>query len=355
MAARNPQGPTVAIVRTDTLEYERIDIRKMVREAIEMLGGIDVFVGHDTRVFIKPNVVTNVPATAGVTVEPRIVGALVELAREAGARQVWVGDSTVNWSKAHDVMADLGLIEEVERYGGRIVDLDAVPVARLDIPNGHAVRCMEVPQPLLEADAIIDVAKAKTHMIDGISCCIKNWVGIIPQKTRLQYHQMPRLSQVVVDLMSRLPPALCVVDALGIGAGEGPLAVESRSMGLVIAGDDPVATDVVVGQLRGLGADERLFAYTAYFAGLGEIDMSKVEVRGPTLDDLRVRVRRPIPGLCNRFPCNVALGGACWGGLTWLVGTFVTWQRDGTWDRIGEALGKPTFMIGFNAEDPAFE
>lgn len=354
MATRSWQKPIVAIVRADTMEYEKIEVKKMVQEAIRMLGGIDAFVGHGSRVFIKPNLVTNLPATAGVTVEPKIVGSLVELVREAGAREVWVGDSTVNWSKSYDVMADLGLTKEVERYGGRLVDLDAVPMVALDIPNGRAIRHIEVPQPLVEADVIINVAKAKTHMIDGITCCIKNWVGIIPQKIRLQYHQMPRLSHVVIDLMSRLPPTLCVVDALVVGEGEGPLNVDPRFMGLILAGNDPVATDVVMGYLMGLEADELHFAYTGYFAGLGEIDISKVEIRGPALEDLRIRVRRPIPAF-NRFPCNVVFGGACWGGLTWLLGTFVSWQRDGTWERIQKVLGRPTFMIGFNAEDPAFE
>jgi uncharacterized protein (DUF362 family) len=347
--------PTVSIIQTRAVEYGQIDIDKMVRESLEPLGGMNFFVSPGQRVLIKPNAVSNLPATSGATTEPRIVGALVQLALEAGAREVWVGDSSCNWSNSYQVMNDLGLVREIEQRGGKVLDLDTVPSVSLNIPNGKAVRQVEVPQPLVEADVIIDVPKAKTHMIDSITCCLKNWVGIIPQRHRLGYHQMPRLAQIVADIMTQLAPSLCVVDALIIGEGEGPLNVDPRFLGLIIAGNDPVATEVIIGELLGFEADELVFAWAAYLEGLGEIDRNKIQVFGPPLDKLKIRAHRPIPAIYNRFPCNIVLGGACWGGLTWFVGTAVTWQKDGTWQKVIEGLGTPTFMMGFNAEDPAFD
>ncbi len=355
MARSKALPPRVSIVQTRIAEYSQINIETMVREVLVPLGGIDSFVGPGQRVFIKPNAVFNAPAMSGVTTEPKIVGALVQLAFEAGAKEVLVGDASCNGSNSYEVMRDLGLVKEVEQRGGKVLDLDTVPCASLNIPNGKAVRQIEVPQPLMEADVIINVPKAKVHMIDGITCCIKNWVGIIPQRHRLGYHQMPRLVQVITDIMHQLPPALCVVDALVIGEGEGPLNVDPRFLGLIIAGNDPVATDVIVGELLGFESDELAFAWAAHLEGIGEIDRSKIQVFGPPLSDLKIRASRPIPAIYNRFPCNVVLGGACWGCLTWFIGTAVTWQKDGTWQKVTTALGTPTFLIGFNAEDPAFD
>ncbi|MEM3618345.1 MAG: DUF362 domain-containing protein [Candidatus Bathyarchaeia archaeon] len=345
----------MSIVSVHKQQYNYTDVWKALKEALNLLDGVSYFIKPGDRVFIKPNAVTDIGAERGVTTDPQIVGALTEIAFDAGASKVIVGESSVNWSNSYDIMKKLGITTMVKERGGMVIDLDQEPLVEVDIPRGEALRKAKLARILLEVDVIINAPKAKTHMIDGITCCIKNWVGLIPQKYRLQFHQMPRLIQVVIDIMRVVHPTLCVVDAIVVGEGEGPLNVDPRFMGAILVGDDPVATDVIVGQLLGISADELWFPWAAFLAGLGELDYRHIELRGISPELLQMRARRPIPAISGRFPCNVILGGACWGCLTWFIGTLVSWGKDGTWERITQLVGKPTFMLGFNANDPALE
>jgi uncharacterized protein (DUF362 family) len=355
MRESNKKEVSVAVVRTEEVQYDRVDFFQLVREAVNYLGNITKFVKPGCRVFIKPNAVSGVESVRGVTTEPKLIGALVRLAFEAGAKEVIVGDSSVNVSDSYRVMKEIGLVTEVERFGGRVIDLDQDTLLPVDIAQGSALRKILLPKSVLDADVIINAPKAKTHMIDAITCCVKNWVGIIPQKYRLKYHQLPRLYQVIADVMTIIRPALCVVDAVVIGEGEGPLNVTPRFLGLVFAGTDPVATDVVVAKVLGFEADELWFPWAAHLSGIGEIDFNKIQVLGMRIDDIKIRARRPTPALYNRFPCNIVTGGVCWGCLTWVIGTFVSWEKEGFWSKINYTLGKPTFLMGFNAEDPGFD
>jgi uncharacterized protein (DUF362 family) len=343
----------VSVAKTKEVAYTRINVEAMVREAIERLGGISKFVKSEQTVFIKPNAVVPSLAIEGVTVEPKIISSLIKVAKEVGATRVLVGDSSVNGSDTLTVMKELGITKAVQEEGGEIVSLDEVPLIETKVPQGKVLDAIKIPKPLIEADVIVDVAKAKTHYIDGISGCIKNWVGVIPQRYRLQYHQS-RLSQVVAEIMRQIPPNLCVGDALVVGEGEGPNNVNPRFLGVIIAGTDPVATDVVIGNLMGFDVNELEFPWVASLEGLGVINPNKIKVLGPSLEEIRIHAQRPNPAIYNRFPCNIVLGGACPGCLTWIVGTSLDWLRDGTWNRILRKE-KPTFMVGYNAQDTHFE
>jgi len=343
----------VAIEKIEKINYDKINVEQMVRKAIDNLGGISKFVRPGQSVFIKPNVAFPNSAVNGVTVEPKIVGELIELSKEAGASKIWVGESSANGIDTKEAFKKVGISEIIQRAGGEEIYLDDVPLVSVSIPNGKALRSIKIPKLLVDANVIVNVAKAKTHYIDAITCCVKNWVGIIPQKYRLSFHQN-RLSQVVAELIKKIPPKLNLVDALIVGEGEGPTFVDPRFMGVIIAGNDPVATDAVVGNLMGFNVNELEFAWAAFMEGVGEIDLNRIRILGPPLDEIRIHVRRPLPVIYNRFPCNIILGGACPGCLTWFVGTIAGRLKE-KWDKILTATGKPTFMIGYNAEDPYFE
>jgi len=44
------------------------------------------------------------------------------------------------------------------------------------------------PVPLLEADVIINVPKAKTHHYEPVSGALKNWMGTCNQAWRQKHH-----------------------------------------------------------------------------------------------------------------------------------------------------------------------
>src|SRR4029078_5653235 len=127
-----------------------------------------------------------------------------------------------------------------------LVDLgsDKVPNRQVDIPGGRGIQRVPLPDPLLDADVIIDCPKAKNHHIEPISGALKNWVGTVNQNWRQYNHGDEEMIGLFIDIMTVVNPALCVVDALVAGEGDGPIANLPRWCGCILASDDPVATDV---------------------------------------------------------------------------------------------------------------
>ena len=69
--------------------------------------------------------------------------------------------------------------------------------------------------------------------------------------------------------MTVIRPHLCVVDALIIGEGDGPIANLPRWCGCILASTDPVATDVSICKLLGHDPADLTFVKEAEKQGLG--------------------------------------------------------------------------------------
>lgn len=68
------------------------DPEKNLRQALKKMGGINKFVKRNTKVVIKPNLLTTKEPEYAVTTNPLLVGALVKMCYEAGASEVVVLD-----------------------------------------------------------------------------------------------------------------------------------------------------------------------------------------------------------------------------------------------------------------------
>jgi uncharacterized protein (DUF362 family) len=81
------------------------------------------FVHTGQSVLIKPNATVFYTAEEGCTTDPYLVGALVRMAREAGAAKVTVGESSGGLFSSTKNMKITGIAAAAEREGAEIVDL----------------------------------------------------------------------------------------------------------------------------------------------------------------------------------------------------------------------------------------
>lgn len=344
----------VAIARTQERHRTQDSIEALVREAVGHLGGMGAFVGPGQTVLIKPNQTGPMLADEGMTTDPRVVVALIRMCRQAGAGKVQVGEAS-GMDRTWLVMQATGMSSAVRAEGAEVVFFDDCPYRAIDIPGGRAIRRIAMPVPLLDADVVINVPKAKTHHMDPISGALKNWVGVIALgRGREEHHDAAAFAEYV-DLMTVTRPALNVCDAIVVGEGDGPIANTPRWCGCILASTDPVALDVTVCRLMGLEPGALQFAAEAADRGLGTADPDAIGISGTSLDEARIEVQRPRQGW-DYFPFNVIVGK----GVTY-AGTFGHWKsiadlflRDGTWVKAMALSGIPTFLIG-DAEDPEFE
>lgn len=352
---RNGKQSIVSIEKARTAVYDEIDFKRMIYRSLMNLEENGVEMPRAGVVFIKPNIVVGASAQSSVTTEPRFISNLIGLLIERGVKKVYVGDSSAGYLKSNETFRESGMMEAVMQAGGKYVDIDdASERINIKLPDSDLLENISVPRKASEADYLINFAKLKTHKIDSLTCCVKNWVGFVPQDLRLRYHQT-RLPKLVSELHKALPEGLCLADAIIIGEGDGPDLCYPRYLGVLLASNDPVGLDSIAAEMLSINRNELVFPWTAHLDGVGEIERNRIRVIGPDVAELQIRAEKPVRVLHNRFPCNVVIGGLCEGCFTWFLGPAVAWDRDGTWDKIEKNVGKPTFMLGFNADDINFE
>ncbi|MGH2368183.1 MAG: DUF362 domain-containing protein, partial [Chloroflexota bacterium] len=346
---------TVAIAHTNEKHRSLDRVLALVREALDHLGGMPAFVQPGQTVLIKPNQTVFYSAEEGCTTDPLVVGALIRLAKEAGAAKVQVGESSGGFFSSLECMQITGVAAIAEREGAELIDLgsDQVPNCQVPVPGGEVIQEVPLPAPLLDADVIIDVPKAKNHHIEPISGALKNWVGAVNRQWRQYNHGDDDMIPRFMDIMTVARPALCVVDALICGEGDGPIANLPRWCGCILASTDPVATDVSIARLLGRDWQRLTFAKEAEKRGLGVRE--PIHYVGVPIEAVAFQAWEGHEGF-NYLPVNFLVGsGVTLAGTVGHVKSVLdSMLRRGELRQVIWLKGTPTIMIG-EVDDPHFE
>ena len=351
----NERRATVAIARTHEKHRSPERVVGLVREALDQLGGMSQFVKPGQTVLIKPNLTVFYSAEEGCTTDPLVVGAVIRLAKEAGAGRVQVAESSGGFFSSLECMQITGVTAIAEKEGAELIDLgsDKVPNRTVPVPRGEVIQEVPLPAPLLDADVIINLPKAKNHHIEPITGALKNWVGVVNQSWRHHNHGDDDMIGRFMDIMMVSRPALCVVDALIAGEGDGPIANLPRWCGAILASADPVATDVSIARLLGRDWRQLNFAREAERRGLGVRE--PIDYVGVALEEVAFEAWPGHDGF-DYLPVNFLVGS----GVT-LAGTIGhvksvldSMLRRGELNQVIWLKGTPTIMIG-EVDDPLFE
>ncbi len=345
----------LAIAHTREKHRSPERVEALVEEALRHLGGIAAFVSPGDSVLIKPNQTVFYSAEEGCTTDPLVVGALIRLCKRAGAGRVQVGESSGEFFDSIKCMHVTGMAQVAERSGAELLDLgsDRVPNRTVPIPRGIVIKEAPLPVPLLDADVIIDVPKAKNHHIEPITGALKNWVGAVNRQWRAHNHGDEDMSGRFMDLMTVSRPHLCVVDALICGEGDGPIANQPHWCGAILASDDPVATDVAIARLMGHDWRKLRFAEEAEKRGLGT--RTEIEYLGVPLESVAFQAWEGHHGY-GYLPVNFLVGeGVTLEGTVGHVKSALdSLLRRGELAEVIWLRGTPTLMMG-RIEDPQFE
>ena len=152
-----------------------------------------------------------------------------------------------------------------------------------------------------KCDKMINIAAMKTHCDCLVTLGMKNLKGCIRNKDKSNSHRID-VNRVVVELNRLVKPHLTIVDGTVGMEGMGPASGTPVNCNLLIAGKDIVAVDSVASFLMGIEPEEVMTIKLGYEAGLGEMNPDKIEVVGETLDEIRMRWKRPDLIIASRFP-----------------------------------------------------
>lgn len=349
----NTREAVIAVAHTKEKHRSTDRVTALVRQAVDLIGGMSRFVKPGQTVLIKPNQTVYYSAEEGCTTDPTVVAGVIRLAKAAGAGRVQIAESSGGFFNSITCMEITGMATMAEREGAELVDLGRCKTREARIPNGRVIQSCPIPEPLLDADVIVDCPKAKNHHIQPISGALKNWVGAVNAEWRQLNHGKPEMFGKFMDIMSVTRPHLCIADALIAGEGDGPIANLPHWCGCVLASDDPVAMDVSLCRLLGHDWHELKFIHEAVARGIGIA--KPIRYVGEQFESVCIPAWHPHHGY-DYLPINFLVGeGVTLEGTVGHVKSVIdSMLRRGELEEVIWLRGTPTIMIG-GIEDPNFE
>ena len=231
--------------------YQRELVGQGLRRLLEPLGGMAHFVKPGERVLIKPNLLSAKLPEAAVTTHPELLRAVIDLVLQAGGVAL-VGDSP-GFGSLRRVAERSGLLRVIEETGAKLVPFsEALPVA-----GSGTFRQFELARPYLEADRLINLPKLKTHEMMTLTCCVKNLFGAVVGTQKAAWHlkagaDKELFAQMLLEIYLLRQPDLNIVDAIQAMEGNGPGSGDPVQVGLLLAGANAVAVDLIAAEIAGV-------------------------------------------------------------------------------------------------------
>jgi len=241
----------VALVKLD--DYEPENVKKALTSLIELLDIQDYFKGKS--IFLKPNVLSG---GKNVHTPPEILISLIQLLKTKGnIKELHVGDSTLTSSITERSLKSSSIkemcqLEDVDVINFFKSDREKIKLAN---PPHDAEYEIYLPKEVCDADMIINLPKLKTHTGFVYTGAVKNLFGMLgnKQKMHLTHSNKQSFQKMLADIYfaveetneTNMPKVLTIMDAVIAMEGKGPQFGKPRKVGLMIAGFNSAAVDIV--------------------------------------------------------------------------------------------------------------
>jgi uncharacterized protein (DUF362 family) len=259
--------------------------------AIEQLGGIEKFIQKGDTVGILANSGYGKP---GTYTRPDVFLAVAHLCFEAGASNVYClkNESKKYWRRSPLSEKHQSLISRLQE--------DEYAKRKISIPNGKTLKEAKVSGGFLRYEKVISIPIVKDHGEIGMTCTLKNTMGISSMSTNMTFHTGPNvlsgivksiikttvyhdqehLAQCIADLNLIRDFDLYVVDATQFITTNGPSGPgDLRKLNKVVAGTDRVAVDSYCCRYLDLDPQSQIMIRKARGNQLGEMELRKVTVK----------------------------------------------------------------------------
>ncbi len=306
--------PVVSIVK-----IRNGNIEAAVEGAIDLLGGMNAITKGKERVMLKPNLVSPDP---DATTKRPVIRALARLL-QAAHKDVLIGEASaaappfnvkgaeifrtsnkelLNGLQAR-VFDDLGYSELAKLLRVPLVNLHTGELVNVKLPGAFVFEHLTIHRSLTEIDLLCSVPMMKTHSLAGVTLGMKNCIGLYPgtvyQAIRGRMHDATAkvepsgTAAAIIDMVRANKLGLVVIDASTAMEGNGPAGGPLVPMETIIAGSNPLATDMVAASLMGFElAEIPTFAW-ANKAGLRPERLDEIEIRGVAIEDARRKFVKP--------------------------------------------------------------
>ncbi len=273
------------------------------------LRHIDLSPARNKRVLLKPNAGHLARAGEAVTTDPRVVAAVIDTFRDAGA-DIAIGESPIVGVNTQEAFETCGIAQIARQRGCPLIDMNERPAVDIAVPEGIAVKTLKVCPEVLEYDLIISIPVMKMHMHTGVTLSIKNMKGCLWRRSKVKFHMLSPvegyrekpINLAISDMAGVLRPHLAVIDGTVGMQGLGPSAGEPRHLGVIVVGCDPFAADAVACRLMGTDAKDIPHLSIGAQRGYGIIDLGKIRIHPGDWENRALEFDPPPKNLSIDFP-----------------------------------------------------
>jgi len=272
LGEKTAEGTGMATVIFHPAEYEYRTLRTTISGLLARIGSLRIEAG--ARVLIKPNFLAPAKPERALTTHPLIVRAVVEYVLEQGALPL-VADSP-----------GMGTFERLLREGGYTEALKGLDVElrpfrdSVPVDIGEPFGQIAIAREALEADAVINLPKLKTHAMMLLTLGVKNLFGCVVGLAKVQWHMRSGVNRhlfarLLVQICRAVNPTVTLIDGVLGMEGQGPgRSGTPRRLGVLVAGASAPAVDMAVCRLLQIPADELPTYRAAAELGLAPRDVA---------------------------------------------------------------------------------
>jgi len=250
-------------------------------------------------VIVKPNNVSTIKPLCASHADQ--IEGILEFLKSIRKTNVVIAESPADGATLEG-FSNYGYNKFAGKYGVKLVDLDKTAVDTVYCMDQSDMRphACRMSNMLLDPNSfIISAAKFKTHFFTVATFSLKNVIvaaavrdpgpmpGDLDRTNRFLIHGggVRGIHYNLASLAPRLHPHLAVNDGFEGMEGEGPVDGTPVDHRVCVVSTDWLAADTVSAELMGIGLARVGHLLYAAQAGLGQADLSKIEILGPALRD----------------------------------------------------------------------
>ncbi len=270
------------------------EIEEKLASLMGLMGGMQRFARQDEKIVLKVNLLRAARPEEAVSTHPSLVAAMARLAKKEGAKPV-IADSPgggyrYNTKTLEKIYRTCGMHQAARQAG---VDVNRDTTSRpVSYAAGQLTKHFDIITPVYEAQAVFNLCKMKTHVFTGMTGAVKNIFGVIPGLSKPGYHaklhDVQRFAGMLLDLAAYISPRLTIMDAVVAMEGDGPGAGDPRPVGLLLGSENPLALDVVAGEIMNLDRTKNPIMVEAERRALKPHRIEDIEIIGADLARVKV-------------------------------------------------------------------
>ena len=267
------------------------DCRDIVYQALKNIEDEVLASIGNKKILIKPNFVsTNRPLAA---THVNAIRGIMDFLKPHYKKQILVGESTPSGEGTFGGFKNYGYLALEKEYDAVLVDLNLQPWQyRYVIGRGNRPAPIRIISTFLDPEMyIISAAKMKTHDRVVTTLSLKNVLLGAPLSdgkgndkglthTANNFSREAVLHYNMFHLAQEIYPDLGVIDGFEAMEGNGPVGGTPVDARIAMASLDPLAMDSLATKLMGFDPSQILYLTSMAEAGMGQGDLSKIEVLG---------------------------------------------------------------------------